>query len=113
MRLNRNKIVGKVWGGFAYAYPQSPAGRFADAHPCPFGADSLTRTRNPLRGANWAKQITSRLRQDEFYIQTALKTSKLDLGLSIYKTTTLSGGHLLCVSWRVRTADLLRVKQAL
>jgi hypothetical protein len=50
MRLNRNKLEGKVWGGFAYAHPQSPAGGFADAHPCPFGADSLTRIRNPLRG---------------------------------------------------------------
>ena len=68
MRLNRNKLEGKVWGGFA------------DAHPCPFGADSLTRTRNPLRGANWAKQITSRLRQDEFYLQSAPNPSKLDLG---------------------------------
>ena len=38
MRLNRNKLEGKVWGGFA------------DAHPCPFGADSLTRIRKPLRG---------------------------------------------------------------
>ena len=87
--------------------------RFAYAHPGPFGTDSLTRIRMPLRGANWAKQITSRLRQDEFYIQTALKTSELDFGLSVYKTTTLAGGHLLCVSWRIRTADLLRVKQAL
>ena len=44
MRLNRNKLEGKVWGGFAYAHPQSPAGGsltririfqhgFADAHP--------------------------------------------------------------------------------
>ena len=31
--LNRNKIEGKVWGGFADAHPQSPAGGFADAHP--------------------------------------------------------------------------------
>ena len=50
---------------------------FADAHPCPFGADSLTRTRNPLRGANWAKQITSRLRQDEFYLQSVLIQASL------------------------------------
>ena len=54
--------------------------RFAYAHPGPFGTDSLTRIRMPLRGANWAKQITSRLRQDEFYIQTAQKQASLILG---------------------------------
>ena len=113
MRLNRNKLEGKVWGGFADAHPQTPAGGFADAYPCPFGAGSLTRTRNPLRGANWAKQLTSRLRQDEFYLQSAPNASKLALWPTTNKTTTLTGGHLLCVSWRVRTADLLRVKQAL
>ena len=35
MRLNRNKLEGKVWGGFADAHPQTPAGGFADAYPCP------------------------------------------------------------------------------
>ena len=51
--------------------------RFAYAHPGPFGTDSLTRIRMPLRGANWAKQITSGLRPDEFCVQTGLMQASL------------------------------------
>ena len=38
---------------------------------------SLTRIRMPLRGANWAKQITSGLRPDEFCVQTGLMQASL------------------------------------